>query len=108
MAKLIVILGAALVAAGGTTYGLYEYTDVFGSKPDLGECPVAKGRCCGGPSECTPPADDAAMTAAVAVAGPAGLFTSTDKAKAAKKACCCEDDSSGLAAVVGAAAAARK
>ena len=90
MAKLIVILGAALVAAGGATYGLSEYTDWFSSKSDVGECPIAKGRCCGGPSgcstpdDCSPP-DDAAMTAAVAVAGPAGVIPPTSPVSAKVK-----------------------
>ena len=130
MGKLIAIAAAGLLAAGGT-YGLVSYTDICGTKAvDPADCPVVKvGSCpfCNGasiPSDATSsdgweaaccadagtiaratPADG---HAAVAVAGPAGVFL-TGK-KTAKAACCCceEEGSGGLAAVVGFAATVKK
>jgi hypothetical protein len=120
MGKLIAIIAASALVAGGGTYGLVYHTDVFG--PDPGSCPVVKAGGCpycnGAPAANTEsePADaccaDAGTvahaaggdgSAALAVAGPAGLLTS--KTKVAKAACCCcEEAPTALTAVVGIAA----
>lgn len=74
MGKLIAIVGAGLVAAGGTAFGLYSFTDVFDSNPDLGNCAVVQGRTCGGPTGCCSLEEAPSLTAAVAIAGPAAAI----------------------------------
>jgi hypothetical protein len=126
MGKLTAIIAASALAAGGA-FGLVYHTDVFGPDPvDPAACPVVKVGGCpfctagspaastdsGAPDACCADAGAVARAAggdgcaAVAVAGPAGLFTST--AEVTKKACCCAEEPSGLTAVAGAAATAAK
>lgn len=114
MFKIIALIGAI---AGGTTYGLYAHTDLFGDKCH-GNCPLAAKSCCNGnvnatPSCCVTPCPDCAKGcdeccdvcdlccgAATAVAvstktnGSAGFpACCSDKTTlvSAKKAACCAD-----------------
>jgi hypothetical protein len=130
MGKLLAIVAVAGLVAGGGTYALVYHSDAFGPDPvDPIDCPVVKvggcPYCTGGAPAASAECESATAaaccadsgtvaratggetSAAVAVAGPAGLFVST---KAAKKSCCCceEETTSGLTAVVGAAAVAGK
>jgi hypothetical protein len=125
MGKLIAIVAASVLVAGGA-FGLVFQSDACGPTPvDPADCPVVKvGGCpyCSGAAVNTAdsPAPDACCadagavahaaggdgTAAAAVAGSAGLLV-TSKTKAAKKTCCCEEEPIALTAVVGVAAAAK-
>ena len=128
MGKLIALVAAAGLAAGGGAYVLTHPCDSCGSDPaDLATCPTMKVGTCPSCSGGTPAstayeptaveaeaccADAGAVarasngtTVAVAVAGPAALFGTAKK----KACCCCEDGpTSGLAAVTGVAAIAGK
>ena len=117
MGKLVTILGACVVAAGGAGYAYYSYSEQSG-------CTLARRSCCE-----LPPLTDAASEAtgespAMAVAGPAALFT-TSAVKAEAKSCCltktkvafvhacCMDEgdaptANGLVAVTGTAASVAK
>jgi len=122
MGKIIAIACAGLIVAGGATMGLYSYGAFCGGH-DHGCCEVVSHDCCG-PSGCCPSDEDAAQSAAIAVAGPAAAIPATTPIStvvpfccgtksAPVKAACCEDDccnesGAGLNAVVGVAATTKK
>jgi hypothetical protein len=120
MGKFAAILGLSLAAAGGATYGLYRYTDLFGHQVGCGSAP---GSVC--------PMETNTDSAAIAVAGPAAILptspvsaglscceapsrTLASKPKAKPVACCeyCTEDEAvaggALAAVSGTAVTAAK
>lgn len=112
MGKLVTILGACVMAAGGAAYGLYAYTEVTEPVIDPHDCPIAQMKCCATPTLST--GDE--TTPLLAVSGPVGMFA-TVPVKAEVSACgtgksvvnfiCCEEPASdqSLEAVAGSAAA---
>jgi hypothetical protein len=108
MGKLVTILGACLVAAGGATYGLFTGHESECAVNPL-DCPVAEMKCCATP---TLSAGDE-TSPALAAAGPVGLFATVPvkatacSAKAGVSFGCCEyvPDDHGLEAVAGSTAA---
>lgn len=121
MGKVIAIMVGVAAAAGGASYAFFAYTNPY--KCHLSQCEVAQQRCCALPGE------DASVEitpdAAMAAAGPVGMFVSTHAGDGccatatrvtARSACCataeaccvpasaCCAGSGSLAAVVGPAA----
>ena len=109
MGKLVAILGACVVVAGGVGYAMYS-GGVVEDRADLASCPVAHMNCCGVQTECGVAED--ATNPAMAVAGPVALFTTTPVTAEVGTCCaakpvavmvCCEagPSDSGLGAVAG-------
>lgn len=87
MAKMMALIALGLVTVGGGAYGLYAYTDVFVSSCEMGSCEVTRSGCCGGQSQCVEN-EDTDLTAAVALAGPAGVVHQVTPVAAVQMPCC--------------------
>lgn len=123
MGKILAVLAAGMVAAGGTTYAFFHYSDPYRSDC----CPLTRAvTCCTVDTAETCPASADQAESAMAVAGPVAMFTSPVSTEAsccsakpatraavapccaAAAACCATTEACcapGLAAVVGPAAA---
>ena len=118
MGKILSIVAACAIVAGGVVFGLYSYSDLSHrdcARADLAGCAIAaEGGCCSDSAACE-------ADAAMAVAGPAALLDLSpvkaevsaccaEKTVAAKPACCSDEPAAptSLVAVTGAAATVAK